>query len=398
MITPAEAESAIAAALPQPAAEVVALGACHGRVLAEALRAERDAPPFDRVAMDGVALAAADYLAGCRRFQVRGIQAAGAPRDGVGRSGDCLEAMTGAILPMGCDAVVAVEQLRVADGVATLPDGLDLAPGTNVHLRGSDARAGELVLAPGARLGAPEVAIVASTGRERVAVWRRPRIAIASTGDELVAPGQVIQEHQVRRSNPQAAAAALALAGFGVGTDRHLRDDPGEISRGLGELLATHDVLVLSGGVSAGRYDHVPAALESLGVHKIFHRIAQRPGQPMWFGVGAAGQLVFALPGNPVSVLACLARYVRPALAALAGDRTPARTVRLGAPVTFRPALAYLLPVALEYDGDGNAWARPMPTRGSGDFQSLAGTDGIVELPPGPLTCDRGTRATLYPW
>ena len=141
-----------------------------------------------------------------------------------------------------------------------------------------------------------------------------------STGDELIAPGEPIQCHQLRRSNPQGLAAALTLAGFAPLTDRHLPDRRDELLGVLGELLAQHEVLVLSGGVSAGRYDYVPGVLSELGVECVFHKVAQRPGGPMWFGVNASGRAVFALPGNPVSVLVCLGRYVIPALHAATGS------------------------------------------------------------------------------
>lgn len=398
MITPAEAEAAIAAALPECAAETVELGRCAGRVLAEPVTAERDSPPFDRIAMDGIALAAADYANGLRQFRIAGVQAAGAPRQALAGAGTCLEAMTGAILPAGADAVIPVEQLARSGDLVTVPDSLRVTAGLNVHGRGSDARRGQRVLAAGARLGPPEIAILAAAGREAISLRRVPRIAVVSTGDELVDPGQPILEHQVRRSNPQAVAAALRLGGWGVCTGRHLPDEPGVMQQQIGALLAEHDVLVLSGGVSAGRFDHVPAVLGALGVRRVFHRIAQRPGQPLWFGVAPDGQPVFGLPGNPVSVLACLARYVLPALARMVGLPHRTRTVQLAAPLTFNPPLACLLPVALEYDAQGAAWAGARATRGSGDFHALAGADGIVELPPGPAVFERGTLAEFYPW
>jgi len=156
---------------------------------------------------------------------------------------------------------------------------------------------------------------------------------------------------------------------------------------------------VLSGGVSAGRFDHVPGVLASLGVRQVFHRIAQRPGKPMWFGVSATGKPVFALPGNPVSVLVCLARYVLPALARAAGRALPPpQAVALARSVSFKPALAWFLPVVVDYDAEGRAWAEPKPTHGSGDFNALAGTTGFVELPPGPMTFGRAEAAPFYPW
>lgn len=397
MLTPAEADAAIAAVLGQVPEQELPLAACAGGVLRGEVRAERDAPPFDRVAMDGIAYAAS---AGTRRsFRIAGVQPAGSPPLTLDSTDACIEVMTGAMLPFGCDTVVPVERIRIADGNATFEDGYTPAPGQNVHRRASDARAGDLLLAPGTRLGAPEIAIAASAGLARLAVSRLPRIAVISTGDELVEPGLPILDHQIRRSNSHGLAAALALAGFAPATDRHLPDDAAELERALALELDRNDVLVLSGGVSAGRFDHVPAVLSSLGVRKVFHQVAQRPGRPLWFGTRAPGRLVFALPGNPVSVLVCLARYVIPALAALSGARAPARRMAaLARPFEFKAPLTCFLPVTLGYDQDGRTLAEPRPTGGSGDFISLAGTDGFVELPPGPALHPMGLVVPFHRW
>ncbi len=396
MLTPAEAEAAIAAALAPVPQESVPLAACAGRVLREPLRAERDAPPFDRVAMDGIAFRASG---GRSRFRVAGVQAAGSPPLTLESPGDCFEVMTGAVMPVGCDTVVPVELLRLADGAAELLPGAEPAPWRHVHRQASDARAGDLLLQAGARLGGPELAIAASAGLAALPVSRTPRIAVISTGDELVEPGLPILPHQVRRSNAYGLAAALALAGFPPHSTRHMPDREDELHAALADALERHDVLVLSGGVSAGRFDYVPTVLATLGVRQLFHGIAQRPGRPMWFGTGAAGQAVFALPGHPVSVLVCLARYVIPALAGVVG--APAAgppLVALAREFAFEKRLAYFLPVTLGYDQQGRTLAEPRPTGGSGDFIALAGTDGFVELPCGPARHPAGLAVPLYRW
>lgn len=399
MLTPIQAAAMIAARLPRAMAEEQPLSACTGRTLQQSILAERDAPPFDRVAMDGIALVAAAVIDGQRQFRVAGTQGAGALPQRLAGRGDCIEVMTGASLPEGCDAVVPVERIQVRDGIAVLESGYEVSAWQNVHRRGTDARSGDRLLGPGAVLRGPEIAIAASAGLTQLQVDRRPRIAVVSTGDELIAPGEPIQGHQLRRSNPQGLAAALTLAGFAPVTDRHLPDRRDELLGVLGDLLAQHEVLVLSGGVSAGRYDYVPGVLSELGVECVFHKVAQRPGGPMWFGVNASGRAVFALPGNPVSVLVCLGRYVIPALHAATGSTlTPPRQVALATAFEVRPRLAYFLPVTLEYDQTGRALASPRPTRGSGDFVSLGGTDGFVELPPGPAVHPAGVGVAFYQW
>jgi molybdopterin molybdotransferase len=396
MLTPAEAEAAIAASIVPVSQEQVPLAACAGRILRSPLRADRDAPPFDRVAMDGIAFASSITA---RRFRVAGIQTAGSPRETLAAPGDCFEVMTGAMLPRGCDAVVPIEQVRMADGHATLEPGSEAAPWRHVHRRGSDARAGDLLLDAGARLAPPEIAIAASAGQAQLCVSRAPRIAVVTTGDELVEPGAAILEHQIRRSNAYGIAASLALAGFAPAFNLQLPDREEAIASALRTALGGCDVLVISGGVSAGRFDHVPGVLASLGVTRRFHGIAQRPGRPMWFGMSVAGAAVFALPGNPVSVLVCLARYVIPALNRLVGGREqpPPRAV-LARDVAFEKPLTYFLPVALGYDQQGRAVAEPRPTGGSGDFIALAGTDGFVELPRGPANHAAGLAVPFYRW
>ena len=397
MLTPAEAEAAIAAAQPAAPTERIPLADCPGRVLREAVQAERDAPPFDRVTMDGIAIASRAIAR--REFRLAGTQAAGTPPLSLRDESDCFEVMTGAVLPRGTGTVVPVEKLRIADGFAAIDSGWSPEPGQFVHRQGADAAAGDRLLAPGARLGAPEIAIAASAGRDTLAVSRRPRIAVVSTGDELVEPGAPIAPHQVRRSNAHGLAAALRLAGFAPQTDCHLADDRAAIEGALANMLERHDVLVLSGGVSAGRFDYVPAALAALGVRQVFHHVAQRPGRPMWFGLRAPDRAVFALPGNPVSVLVCLARYVIPALTEQSGAPRPARIpVSLAREFDFPAPLACFLPVALRYDRDGKAWAEPRPTGGSGDFISLAGTDGFVELPQGPAAHPAGLAVPFQSW
>jgi molybdopterin molybdotransferase len=313
--------------------------------------------------------------------------------------GDCLEVMTGAVLPSGSDCVIPVEQIEVADGWAEVDPAAPAEPFGNVHTRGLDCREGDLLLARGTRLGGPELAVLASAGLPRAEVRAEPRIVIVATGDELVAPGEPIEAWQVRSSNSHALRGALALRGYGRAAEDHLPDDPGVLRERLARHLATHEVLVLSGGVSMGRFDHVPRTLRELGVREVLHRVAQRPGKPLWFGIGPEGQTVFGLPGNPVSSLVCLVRYVVPALEAAAGLAARlAEPVALGAPFRVKPALWYFLPVQLDSSPTLGTVAQPKPTRGSGDFVSLLGTDGFVELPPGPADYPAGHVAPLYRW
>jgi molybdopterin molybdotransferase len=396
--TPAAAEALIRRHSQLLPLESRPLAALAGAVLAQSVRAERDQPPFDRVTMDGIAIASDAWRAGQRRFRIAGTQAAGA-RPQPCPPEACLEVMTGAVLPPGSDCVIPVERLTVADGWAEVDPEFPAEPFGNVHTRGLDCREGDLLLAHGTRLGLPELAVLASAGLPRANVRTAPRILIASTGDELVEPGEPIEAWQVRRSNSCALRGALMLRGYDRVGEDHLPDDPAVLRERLAQHLATHDVLVLSGGVSMGRFDHVPSALRQIGVKEVLHKVAQRPGKPLWFGVGPMGQPVFGLPGNPVSAAVCLIRYVVPGLQAISGlaPRLP-EPVALGAPFRVRPALWYFLPVQLDSSPVLGTVALPKPTRGSGDFISLLGTDGFVELPPGPAEFAAGYVAPLYRW
>jgi molybdopterin molybdotransferase len=398
-ITPRLAEEAIHSRLTCLPIESLPLTQCVGATLRENIYAERDQPPFDRVAMDGMAVDSGSLRRGLRRFRIQGVQAAGTPQLRLGSAEDAIEVMTGAILPLSSDCVIPVEQLDVADGYASLNTDVVSAPYHNVDRRGNHGRQGTLLLETGTLLRAPEIAVAASAGMARVRVSSQPAIMIVSTGDELIEPGDPIADYQVRRSNAYAVAATLRTRGFGRVGDDHVPDDADLMRERLSLHLTTHEVLVLSGGVSMGKFDLVPQVLGQLGVQEVFHKIEQRPGRPMWFGIGPQGQAVFGLPGNPVSTLVCLIRYVIPAIAeAMGTKREPPERLALAAPVTFEPALTYFLPVAIEHDDWGRPWANPRRTKGSGDFLSLTGTDGFVELPPGPNTYPKGFVTTVYRW
>jgi len=399
LMTPRLAIEAISSRLTCLPIESLPLTQCVGGTLRENVYAERDQPPFDRVTMDGIAVDSEALRRGLRRFRIQGTQPAGAPPLKLQSAQDAIEVMTGAMLPLGSDCVIPVEQLQVEGGFATLQAAMSPSPYHNIHRRGSDTRQGRLLLEAGTLLRAPEIAVAASAGMARVRVSSQPAIMVVSTGDELIEPGDPITDYQVRRSNAYAVAATLRKRGFGRVGDDHVPDDQSLLRARLELHLTTHEVVILSGGVSMGRFDLVPKALMQLGVEEVFHNIAQRPGKPMWFGIGPQGQSVFGLPGNPVSTLVCLIRYVIPAIAeAMGTKRSQPERLALAAPVVLQHALTYFLPVHVEHDDWGRPWASPRPPNGSGDFLSLAGTDGFVELPPGPNTYPKGFVTSMYRW
>lgn len=379
--------------------ETVPLALASGRVLATTLRAERDQPPYDRVMMDGIAIRASD----ARTFETLGTQQAGMPPLTLAGESSCLAAMTGAVLPVGADTVIPIERLVATENGYRLEDGYDFAVGQFVHRRGADCHMSDVLLEPGLKLNAPALAVLASNGAAHVEVARLPSIAIISTGDELVPVEGPVRAWEIRRSNEHAIAGALAAKGLTRNERLWVGDDMDATVATLERALATHDVLILSGGVSMGAFDHVPAALARLGVTRVFHKIAQRPGKPMWFGTDAQGRRVFALPGNPVSALTCCVRYVVPSLLASLGvspyasGLTPA-VVRLDAPADRVPTLARFVPVRVRHDASGVMRATPAPVPTSGDFSHLATTDGFVELLPGRGPAETDTAVPFHGW
>lgn len=383
--------------MPAFGSERVPLDRAIGRMLRQDVHAERDQPPFDRVMMDGIAIAVGDGSR--RRFTRLGAQMAGMAGQALDDTAGCIEVTTGAMLPPGCDSVVPVEQVRREGDEFVLADDGHPQPRQFIHPRGSDCRQGAPLLHAGVRIRAPEMAVLAANGVAQVEVSAIPPIAIIATGDELADVDQPLADGQIRRSNDRALAAVLASHGFDDIELTRVPDDLAATRATLADLLARKRVLVLSGGVSVGQRDFVPEALRSLGVEKVLHRLAQRPGKPLWFGIGPTGQVVFALPGNPVSVLVCAVRHMLPALQQSMGatPRAPERVV-LAAEAGRHPALTCFVPVRVHHDDAGRALATPVPSRTSGDFSMLPATDGVVELAPSAEAAPAGTLATLYRW
>ena len=398
MLTTAQALEAIFAAMPELPAESVSLQDSPGRVLRQTVVSERDQPPFDRVMMDGIAIAYDTFANGETSFPLQATQAAGDPVLSL-EPGAAIEIMTGASLPENADCIVPVERITVADGAATLEDGYEPAHRQFIHAQASDHAAGTPLLQPGKRIAPADIAVIASAGLASVDVTRSAVTRVISTGNELVAPGDDIAPHQIRMSNGPALVALLARHGHTDCAHEHIADDPAALRERIGAHLDEADALVLSGGVSMGKADYVPEVLAKLGVTVSFHRISQRPGKPMWFGTGPRGQAVFALPGNPVSALVCCRQYVIPALekAACVAPGAP-EFASLANDVTFEPDLTCFQPVRLVSNSAGQVLAMSVRTNTSGDFTALSGTDGYVELAKEQSHFPGGTSVLLTRW
>ena len=398
MLSVAEAFARVLATAHPLPSETVPLPQAAGRILAETLTADRDFPPFNRVAMDGIAVAHAAWAGGQTEFRIEHTQYAGAPPHSLQNPQAAVEVMTGAVLPPGTDVVVRYEDILLADNRATVQIPPPAAPGVNIHRQAADRRQGDVLLTPGTHLGPAELAVAATVGAAELAVTRAPRIAVVSTGDELVGIAETPLPHQIRRSNAYALQALFAQTGADVSLF-HLTDDVDALRQGLTNILgAGFDAVVLSGAVSKGRADHLPGLLRELHVVEIFHEVQQRPGKPMWFGARADGPVVFGLPGNPVSTFLTACRYVRPWLRACmqpasesgGAPDAPAPAV-LTVDISFKPQLAHFVPVRLTVDADGRRLATPLRVGGSGDLTGLVGANAFLELPPEPALFPAGS-------
>ena len=398
MLTTAKAYDAILGAMSAFDTEIVPVDAATGRVLRQTVSAERDQPPFDRVMMDGIAIRFGDFDGGTREFPIQSTQHAGDKQQTLD-AGSCIEIMTGASLPGGADCIVPVERLKVTDGSAAIEADYAAKELQFIHPRASDHAKGAELLTPGMRISPMDIAVINSCGLTDIEVTRSPTIRVISTGNELVPAGEPIEPQQIRLSNGPAIIAMLGQHGYESCEHDHIKDDPALLKDRIGMHLDDADVLVLSGGVSMGKADYLPQVLEELGVEMVFHKISQRPGKPLWFGTGPTGQAVFALPGNPVSTLVCGRQYVIPALNAACGLReAPPEFASLAQHVTFKPRLTCFLPVRLISNVGGQVLAMPVHTNTSGDFASLSGTDGYIELALEETDFQAGTAARLMRW
>lgn len=368
-------------------AERVPLIDCYGRVLAKDVVAPAQLPAFPSSAVDGFAVRAAD---GGKSLQVAGESAAGRPSERDLEPGSAIRILTGGVLPAGADCVVMLEDVKLDGDVVTVPGGL--RPGQNFHAPGADLRAGERVLPAGSSLGPAEIGLAAALGLADLSVGRRPRVALMSTGDELVEVGERPGRGQIPDSNRWALLAALREAGaevrlLGIGPD-----EPEALRRLVAGALAEVDVLVTSGGVSVGTHDLVKPLLESLGdVH--VGRVKLKPGKPFTFATLPDGKLAFGLPGFPVSSLVTFEVFVRPALRKMQGhaqlDR-PTLPVRLGYEARATADRTEYQRVTLRRDGR-DLVAVSTGSQSSSRLMSLAGAHALVRIPPGDHGINEGT-------
>ncbi|MAF64213.1 MAG: hypothetical protein CMJ84_00955 [Planctomycetes bacterium] len=388
MRTPGEAVSEILDRTAGPGApQDCALAEAAGRVLATDVAADGDLPPFPKSAMDGYAVRRADLAradGGEVALRLAGESSAGRPHAGTVGAGECVAIYTGAVVPGDCDAVVMVERSRREGDTVLLSD----SPRERQHIceRGEDVRRGERVLTRGRRLRPADLSVLAAVGCEPVPVFPRPRVSILTTGDELVSPAEEPGPGQIREGNTLHLAALARAAGADVLRVEVLSDESALLARAFERALGDSDFLVSTGGVSMGRYDLVGEALAACGVERVFHKVAIKPGKPVWFGVRGES-VVFGLPGNPVSCLVGHEVFVRPALARRGGAvDEQGFDLRVGLWEGESPRAGdrqQNIPVAVTRGADGVDWLRAVPWRSSADVVGLSRAAGLAVIEPG---------------
>ena len=380
--------------------ERLPLGRAAGRVLRESVRADRPIPPFHRAAMDGFAVRSADFVQGkAELIEVANIPA-GTQWEGRLASGQCARIMTGAPVPKGADTVIKVELTRCRGCQVAMHDP-GIERGQNIHRLGADARRGAVLLRAGATLGQGEIGVASSVGVCAAAVSRRIVVGVLSTGKEVVEPSEEPSPFEIRDANRPALLSALSAmpwckaVGFGIAPDSEKA-----LQRLIQKAIARCDVLLVSGGVSVGDYDLVPDALRRLGVRKVFHGVAIRPGKPLWFGASGHGKLVFGLPGNPVSVRVGFREFVTPALRRMAGFALPfpaGLMLPLAEPFKKKHSLTAFALGRVVADSTTSRVC-PVPHEGSGDFVSAAASDGVFIVPADVKAKAAGDVVEFHPW
>jgi molybdopterin molybdotransferase len=377
----------------EPPTESVSLLTALGRVLAQDIAADRDYPPFHRSIRDGYAVRAADTRPGATLRLIGELKAGDTPTGSV-EPGTCIQIMTGAAVPEGADAVVMVEHTRREGEVVTLDRALPA--GQHIVPRGSEQCGGKTVLRKGARLAFAQLASAAQVGIAEASVFRVPRIAILSTGDEVVDFTATPGPFQIRNSNSVSLAAQVATLDAEpvlLGNARDTREDlRARIAAGL-----ESGALILSGGVSVGKYDLVEPVLREFGAELVFDAVAIRPGKPMVFAI-CQGKPVFGLPGNPVSTMVTFDLFVRPAIEILSGTAPPSLPLFeaiLTESMKEKPGLTHFLPAALESGSPPRV--TPLRWQGSGDIIAMAGANCLLVIPSDRETINAGERVAVLP-
>ena len=349
-----------------------------GRVLKEDILADRDFPPFNRVAMDGICIDKSLFDKGQRSFTIENIQPAGSEQLTLQNPENCIEVMTGAVLPKNTNAVIRYEDVTSENGIATI--NIDaLKDYQNIHPKGKDQQENDVLIEKNTVISSSEIGVIATVGKAEVKVAKQPRVLIISTGDELVGVNETPKAHQIRRSNVFTLVSLLEDLNIPSET-KHLTDNKEALTKKIASYLEEFDVLLFSGAVSKGKFDFLPEVLAELNVKKQFHKVAQRPGKPFWFGTNSETEtVVFAFPGNPISTFVNCLAYFYPWYKKSVGLPLVIQNAILEEDVTFKPNLDYFLQVFI-INKNGQLFAKPVKGNGSGDLVSLVNANAFIHL------------------
>ncbi|GAA4314901.1 molybdopterin molybdotransferase MoeA [Mucilaginibacter gynuensis] len=395
MITVAEAEEIIQDNKGDFGKEIVLFNQAAGRILAETIKTDRDLPPYNRITVDGIAVSYQAFASGIRSFRIKATQAAGDEPVDTEAPDECIEVMTGAALPATLDTVIRYEDIEIKDGIATILTD-NITQGESIHYKGADRKEGDVVAIPGQVISPAVISLITSVGETEVRVKKTPRVVVISSGDELVPVDKTPTEYQVRQSNSFTVQAALKLQGVNADV-LHVPDDVEKITGHLQQCLHAYDAIILTGGISMGKFDYIPQVLKNLEVEQLFHKVQQRPGKPFWFGRHEGGSFVFAFPGNPVAVFLCMQRYFLPWLhTSMDMPEKPPVYAMLDNDLEFKPDLQYFLQVKLLVNEQAQVTAIPLNGNGSGDFSNLADADAFMELPAEKTLFKKGEVYRVY--
>lgn len=374
----------------------ISLMESYGTILRENIIADRNNPPFNRATMDGIAINYQKWEEGLKSFKIQGIQKAGQKQQFLTNLEECYEIMTGAPVPQNCDCVIRIEDIEIKDNTAFINSNINISRFQNIHFEGSDYKTGDVLIKEDTKILSVHAGVIASVGKKTVKVSKELSFAVVSTGDELIEPGKDIENHQIYISNSYALANAIKSLGYKNVNTFHLVDDIKVLKDEMEKILNNFDIIILSGGVSMGKFDYLPQVLNELNVEKIFHKITQKPGKPMWYG-RFNNKYVFALPGNPVSSLICFYRYIKPFINKITGLGNNKEYVVLGNDFNFKTALTCFQPVKIN-NIDGTLYAQTVDINTSGDYASLVKSDGFIELPKDESFFKKGYIANFYRW
>ncbi|HLF17843.1 MAG TPA: molybdopterin molybdotransferase MoeA [Candidatus Omnitrophota bacterium] len=368
-----------------------------GAILREDIKADRDLPPFHKALMDGIAVKYSAWKAGQRNFKIEGTQAAGVDALALRKESGCTEIMTGAVLSKGADCVIPVEYVRIEENIANIHDDIKLKRMLNIRPKGADHKEGDLLIKAGCIMRPVQIATAAAIGKAKIKVSYRPKIAVISTGDELVEINEDIMPFQIRKSNSYFIKAALDNTRLFETSVFHFRDNKKVLLRQISAIMEKFDVLIITGGISMGKFDFIPEVMKVLKVDVLFEKVKQKPGRPFWYGRTKRNQPIFALPGNPVSTQIGTVRHCIPNLKkALGLEKEEEEYAQLKESFQLDTPFTFFLPIRITCAKDGRLTATSVPGSGSGDFGSLAGADGFMEIPAETKVAEKGFTGKIY--